>query len=244
TQKWRLLQQAKIKMDDLERIVGLRTEQFQAANLQLQAEIAERKEVESALRDVAEGISATTGEEFFRSLVKSLAKALGADYAYVGEQVGPDRKKIKTIAQCADGKLVEPCEYDLADSPAEEVLREQLVCCPEGIRTQFPKDHWLAELKAESFTGAPLFDATGRATGLIAVMTRKPLAKPELTRSLLQIYSLRAATELERKRAEQSLRQQLDRISLLNQITRAIAERQGMESNFKVTLDFLEEHLA
>jgi len=48
----------------------------------------------------------------------------------------------------------------------------------------------------------------------------------------------------ERKRAEQALRQQLDRTSLLNQITRAIAEREGMESNFKITLNFLEEHLA
>src|SRR5213080_4637649 len=76
TQKWRLLQQAKIKLDDLEKIVSVRTEQLHATNAQLQAEIAERKEVESALRHVAEGISAATGEEFFRSLVKSMARAL------------------------------------------------------------------------------------------------------------------------------------------------------------------------
>src|SRR5438477_1438582 len=74
TQKWRLLQQAKIKLDDLEKIVSDRTEELHATNAQLQAEIAERKEVESALRHVAEGISAATGEEFFRSLVKSMAR--------------------------------------------------------------------------------------------------------------------------------------------------------------------------
>src|SRR6266540_6167772 len=58
TKKWRLLQQAKNQFDDLEKIVGARTEQLQEANAQLHAEIAERKEVESALRQVAEGIAA------------------------------------------------------------------------------------------------------------------------------------------------------------------------------------------
>ncbi len=222
TQKWRLLQQARIKVDDLEKIVGLRTEQFQVTNAQLQAEIAERKEVESALRQVAEGIAAATGEEFFRSLVKSLAQALGADYAYVGELAGPEGKSIKTIALCADGKLLETCEYDLANSPAELVLREQLVCCPQGIQTQFPGDRWLAEMKAESFTGTALRDATGRAIGLVAVMNRKPLLKPELTKSMLQIYSVRAATERERKRAEQAIMQQ-ERLAAVGQLSAGLA---------------------
>ncbi len=244
TKKWRLLQQAKNQFDDLEKIVGARTEQLQEANAQLHAEIAERKEVEAALRDIAEGVSTATGEEFFRSLVRSLARTLGAEYAYVGEQVGGEKKSIKTIALCADGKLMETREYELADGPSQQVLREQLVCHPEGVQSQFPCDRWLAELEAESFTGTPLFDAAGRATGLMAVMTRKPLLKPELTKSMLQIYAVRAATELERKRAEQSLRDQLSRINLLNQITRAVAERQDIESIFKVTLDYLEEHLA
>src|SRR5213596_327321 len=50
TQKWRLLQQAKVKLEDLEMLVGARTEQLQTANVQLQEEIAERKQIESALR--------------------------------------------------------------------------------------------------------------------------------------------------------------------------------------------------
>ena len=56
TQKWRLLQQAKIRLDVLEKSVSDRTEQLQASNAQLQAEIAERKEIESALRQSQEAI--------------------------------------------------------------------------------------------------------------------------------------------------------------------------------------------
>lgn len=47
----------------------------------------------------------------------------------------------------------------------------------------------------------------------------------------------------EQKRAEQALQQQLARIGLLNQITRAIAERQDLESIFTVVLRHLEDHL-
>src|SRR5438094_9421360 len=50
TQKWCLLQQAKVRMEDLERSVSARTEQLQTANAQLEAEIAERKEIEAALQ--------------------------------------------------------------------------------------------------------------------------------------------------------------------------------------------------
>src|SRR5437016_41777 len=56
TQKWRLLQQAKVRLDVLEKSVSVRTEELQASNAQLQAEIAERKGVESALRQSQEAI--------------------------------------------------------------------------------------------------------------------------------------------------------------------------------------------
>ena len=56
TQKWRLLQQSKVRLEDLEKSVSVRTEQLQATNEQLQAEIAERKQVESALRQSQEAI--------------------------------------------------------------------------------------------------------------------------------------------------------------------------------------------
>jgi signal transduction histidine kinase/HAMP domain-containing protein/ActR/RegA family two-component response regulator len=47
----------------------------------------------------------------------------------------------------------------------------------------------------------------------------------------------------ERQRTETALRQQFVRISLLNQITRAISERQDTESIFHVVLQELEDHL-
>ncbi|MBI4641948.1 MAG: PAS domain S-box protein [Candidatus Tectomicrobia bacterium] len=47
----------------------------------------------------------------------------------------------------------------------------------------------------------------------------------------------------ERKRAEEYAQQQLARISLLNQITRAIADRRDTDSIFRVVLKHMEDHL-
>jgi signal transduction histidine kinase/ActR/RegA family two-component response regulator len=58
----------------------------------------------------------------------------------------------------------------------------------------------------------------------------------ERTRELKQEVS-------ERTRAEEAARQQVERISLLNQITRAVAERQDLQSIIQVVLQQLEDHL-
>ena len=53
----------------------------------------------------------------------------------------------------------------------------------------------------------------------------------------------RIAQAISGERASENVLQQLSRISLLNQITRAIAERQDIESIFRVMLSHLEDHL-
>ncbi|HKS36747.1 MAG TPA: response regulator [Verrucomicrobiae bacterium] len=50
TEKWKLLQRSKVKMEDLERRVAGRTRELEAANEKLKAEIAERIRAEEGLR--------------------------------------------------------------------------------------------------------------------------------------------------------------------------------------------------
>ena len=59
---------------------------------------------------------------------------------------------------------------------------------------------------------------------------------------VVRIYGA-AQDVTQRKTAEDALRQQLMRINLLNQITRAIAERHDLSSIFRVVLARLEDHL-
>ena len=58
TEKWRLLQQTKTKLDDLEKRVNVRTAEIHAANSRLQNEIAERKQIEVELKRAKEAAEA------------------------------------------------------------------------------------------------------------------------------------------------------------------------------------------
>jgi PAS domain S-box-containing protein len=169
-----------------------------------QTDITDRKRAEEALRNIAEGVSAVTGESFLRSLAQYLVKILGVNYAIVGELVEPEREMIKAIV-CADGQILEPFEYSLTDTPCEYVIKQQLCCYPEGVQRHFPKDRLLAEMDVESYLGAPLRDSFGRTLGLLVVMSRKPLDDRKLATSMLQIFAARASAEIERKRGEAAL---------------------------------------
>ncbi|HIA13782.1 MAG TPA: GAF domain-containing protein [Nitrospirales bacterium] len=165
-------------------------------------EITERRRGEKVVENIAKGVSAATGEAFFKSLVRYLCEILGVEYAFVGELMPSVDETIGTIAVHAHGKIVENFTYVLANTPCENVVGKQLRCYPRHVRQEFPLDHLLDQMGIESYVGAPLFDSHGQALGLLVVMGCQPLQNERFTVSMLRIFADRAAAELERKRQE------------------------------------------
>ena len=173
--------------------------------LALEEDITERKLTEAALREIAQGRSAATGMAFFRSLVLHLAKTLGVEYALIGELTGDAKENIITVAMCVHGKIVENVKYHLAKTPCENIVETSLRCYPHGVRQLFPNDCILVREGIESYCGTPLYDSEGKVLGLLVVMDTKPMRDEYLVKSMLQIFAVRAAAELERKRIEEKM---------------------------------------
>lgn len=171
------------------------------------SDVSESKHTERVLRDVTEGASSRTGEAFFAFLVERLAHDLSVAGAFVAE-IPPERPaSARTRALWIDGALVAPLEFALADSPCDmqalfPVVRER------DVRATFPCDPLVAALGVESYCGVPLFDATGVALGLLAVIDRKPIAEPRRVQAVVQIFAVRAAAELAHDHAERRLETQ------------------------------------
>lgn len=161
--------------------------------------ISERKRTNEALQAVAEGVSASLGSAFFRSLVRSLAEVTGVDYAFVGSVEGAEPDTVRTIAVWARGEPGENFSYALADTPCANVVGQHLCVHPSGVQHSFPEDVLLQEMGIESYAGAPLIDSHGETVGLLVVLHSEPFVQPELIVSLLRLFGIRAAAELERE---------------------------------------------
>jgi len=204
--------QAAISIDNaqlynqLELHVQERTTELTQTNQRLQTEIIERQRSEQTLRLIVEGTASVTGEDFFRSLVRSLAQALQVRYALVSECVDHAATRVRTFAFWQNNQLGENLEYDLVDTPCERVINGR--SCQfyrANLQSQFPHDEILATWQAESYLGVALRDSAGKVLGHLAVLDDKPMEDEPRNQTILEIFAARAAVEIERKQAEEAL---------------------------------------
>ncbi|MDJ0752619.1 MAG: ATP-binding protein [Ardenticatenaceae bacterium] len=169
-------------------------------------DISHRKKTEEVVYNIARGVSATTGVEFFRSLVVYLSKVLSADIVLVGELIG-EKQVIQTTAVYEDGQIVDNFEYDLTGTPCANVVRVGPAVYTSDVAKLFPLDTLLFEKEIEAYVGYPLLNSSGQSLGLLLVLYKLPLQNTELIQATLRIFAARAVAELERQRAQHALRE-------------------------------------
>nr|WP_234711218.1 PAS domain-containing protein [Nostoc punctiforme] len=177
---------------------------------ELELRLASHKiaQVDAALLEITQGVATVTGGAFFDALVQHFANVLDTDYVYIGLVESDDPKRLRTIATCAHGRIVENFEYLLQDTPCWEVLEQRKVCCyPRNVQAQFPNAPLLKPLAIESYVATPFFDSNGTPLGLLGVMHGQPLENVHLAESLLTVFADRIAIELERQQTEITLRE-------------------------------------
>ena len=148
------------------------------------------------------------GTEFFSTLVKQLGGVLRAECVYTGEFLHRKSDRVRTLAACVDCDRLETFEFPLAGSPDAEVARGSPCMYARRVRETFPGGRLLSDLKAEAWVGVPLQYPDGQVCGLIAALFRKPLDQEiEFVSSMLKMFASRASAELNRKQAEELLRE-------------------------------------
>ncbi|HEY8027279.1 MAG TPA: PAS domain S-box protein [Burkholderiaceae bacterium] len=178
---------------------------------------AQKAEADRALLRLAQGTQELAGESFLDSLVADLASALRVTRAFIGLNSDQHPGRIRTVAAYENGQLVPNFEYDIPGAPCEFVMEGDICVFTSGVQDKFPKDLALAQGAWESYAGAPLRDREGNTIGVLTVMHTQPLGNADLVKSLLQVFSERASSELERKRAEEALRSSEERFSTIFQ---------------------------
>src|SRR5262245_22670035 len=108
---------------------------------------------DDCLRNIAAGVSAATGEAFFRLLTEHLCLALKTDFACLGELHDKNPATVQTIAMFTGGEFSQGLEYELAGTPCREAIVSGRCSYPKNVQASFPKDHFLVDLGIESYFG-------------------------------------------------------------------------------------------
>src|SRR6516225_8302974 len=157
----------------------------------------------AALRAIVEGTARHTGQEFFESLVRHLAAAVGTHYAFVAEFAGGT--KVRSLAFWRRDRITDNVEWDVIGTPCQDVVRGNLCHYPTGVRDRFPDDRPLVDWGIESYLGVPLCDVQGRHLGHLAVFDERPMPAEPSKLFTFRIFAARAAAELERLQFEKQL---------------------------------------
>jgi signal transduction histidine kinase len=165
------------------------------------------------LRTVAEGTAGAVGDEFLRCLVRHLALAFDAKFAFVAEASDPGGEHVRVINGWYDGDWMdEPFEYDTRGKPCALVVEREVVAFPEELTTRFPEARPAIELGLESYLAVCLRASDGTHLGHLAVMDAHPLSAGSDDVAALRIFASRTAAELERRRQAAALRQSRARV--------------------------------
>jgi PAS domain S-box-containing protein len=161
---------------------------------------------ERSVLQIARKVAATVGADFFSAIAIHLSKALSADCVLIGEFVGGPMERVRTLGAAADGKSTE-FEFELAGSAAAVVAEGKPCICRSDAASRFPRDHFISKFGMQSLIAAPLNDPNKRAAGLIMVLYRRPMVSFRVVKQVLDVFSVRAAAELNRKQREEQLSQ-------------------------------------
>jgi PAS domain S-box-containing protein len=173
----------------------------------------ERHLAEETFRAIVVGTASATGTDFFPSLVRHMAAALKARFAFI--TACDDGKRAQSLAFWNGDHFGDNFEFDIADTPCMKVLQGEVCHYRQSLQQLFPKDTGLAKWGAESYLGVPMLDTSGRVIGHIAILDTSPMERNDRAIDLVKIFAARAAAELKRQRAETELQAALAQVQEL-----------------------------
>ncbi len=207
-----------------------------------------RNRDDQAFRSIVEGTSAQTGNEFFQSLVRHLASALPARCAMVSEITDLPESKCRIIAGWNGEEFVSDHPYEVNDTPYHDLLGGMISFYSDGVQDVFPKEIFLKQIGAKSYAGVPFFNSAMEVMGHLVVFDRRAMLDKERTISILRVFAARAGAELERQRAEETIKNMAyhdsltglpNRILMIDRLTLALAHAHRVKKRLAVMfLDF------
>jgi formate hydrogenlyase transcriptional activator len=185
-------------------------------------DVTDRHLEEERFKSIVIGTASATGKDFFPTLVRHMASALGTRYAFITDCA--DQKRAKVLAVWTGDRFGDLFEFDIADTPCMRVLNGEVCHYKDDLQALFPLDTGLVDWGAQSYLGVPMLDSESRVIGHIAILDDKPMERDPHAIDLVKIFASRAAAELKRQKAETDLQAALVHVQQLERKNRTLLE--------------------
>jgi PAS domain S-box-containing protein len=152
----------------------------------------------------------TTGFNSLQKITENISSWLGAECVMVGE-IQPDRQTVKVLSMLLDGKNIPDFTYSLKGTPCDNVAEKGFCIYPDNVTGLFPGDKDLVDLNIRGYIGTPLRNSQGFVVGILCALFRNPVKAFPAVQEIMNIIAVKAAAEIERKRAEEALRESENR---------------------------------
>ena len=174
------------------------------AGEEMHSRLLKAQRAEHLLNAIIQGTAATTGTQFFRSLVKHLAEGLDVRFAFIAECL--PNLRARSLAFFQDKNFGDDFEYALPGTPCMKVAEGRVCHVPDRLPEAFPEDKGMIDMGTVSYLGVPLRGSDGHVIGHLVTFDDKPMPSDPLALSVMETFAARAAVELERERAFEDLK--------------------------------------
>ncbi|MGZ2372005.1 ATP-binding protein [Ancylomarina sp. YFZ004] len=163
------------------------------------------------VRIIFEKTTSEYGKEYFSQMVLQLANSLGADYTFIGELDKDKVDSIYTLAFCRKGEIIENRSFQLENTPCENVICKSHHVYTSNVARQFPQNEFLSQNSIEAYLGIPLFNSQNDTIGVVVCMFEHAAESSQFVQDVIQVFSSRISSEIERIHLEDELRRSENR---------------------------------
>ncbi len=174
-------------------------------------DITLRRAREQQLQVVANALTSGKQSRLLNAVTRAAAELAGADYAFVARINGDSTATVSAYFPNHD--TFKGLTYALAGTPCETAIANAGCFVGHGVAQRYPQDLMLKEYGIEAYYGQPLATSDGEIIGLFTLMFTSAVTDRERVRPVIDIFSARAVTELERERTHAELRASEQRLN-------------------------------
>lgn len=164
-------------------------------------DITARKQTYETINFLANARPTENLKPFLQACISNLTDVYHSKCAFIGLLIEPERTHIRTLAIKSGNHYADNFEYRLEGTPCKDILNMSKSIIKTNVKNLYPQDQRLVNMELDSYFGSPLITSTGKIIGLVAVLDSKAMDLTDDNAAILDVFSKRIATELERNMA-------------------------------------------